>query len=231
MIKTFSSYSFGESEKIVFLLSGWKIRYYHAWIFAKILELSGFKCILYVFHDNFFTPNIEETVKNFADARDAILHDIVFQKRRGSKEFSVYGVSLGTAIAIMASEKSKDIEKIVLNLSGYDLVKTVFDWKMRISPEFYTEFQKIKISLPYLKKQWYIINPMNLIGNIRNRKILVFLSKQDDWIPYDEGVRLVNHLTKENTVRVIINKRMNHILSGVKNLLFAQEYTSFLKEN
>ena len=80
-----------------------------------------------------------------------------------------------------------------------------------------------------LDNVWFHINPKNIISNISGKKILVYLAKNDEVIPFANGMQLVKALKKKNEVIVKINSNHNHFLSGLLNLIRWNQYIRFLK--
>lgn len=65
----------------------------------------------------------------------------------------------------------------------------------------------------------------------QNKKILVFLSKNDELIPYYLGEKLIQEFKKRKyDYKVIVNTHLKHLLTGTFNLLNTKEYLTFLKE-
>ena len=227
MQTSFSSRSFGHSGKAVFLLAGWKVKYYQFWLFAKILEWAGFQCILYVFNDDFFSPDIEQTAANFHKAQNEILGEIERLRNKGVMNISIFGVSLGSALAFMVADRSRAVSKIIINMSGLDMVQSVWGWGEKTNPEFRRHFRRANITLSDLQKGWFDINPKNNIANIKNRNILLYLSERDEIIPYAEGLVLADSLKKNNHLRVMVSKRLNHFYAAVKNMFLFPRYINF----
>jgi len=64
-----------------------------------------------------------------------------------------------------------------------------------------------------------------------DKQILIYLSKNDEIIPFIQGLQLVNKFKgKQIKYQLIVNTHGGHVISGFLNLLRFDTYISFLKE-
>lgn len=226
------SKAFGEdNKKVIFLLSGWgnSIKLY--WLFSKILKLYGYHVITYIYDKEILSSNIDNTVKNFLVVRDTVLQKIDELKKKKYTSFYLFGTSLGTALSLMVANESSDISKIILNMTGADLVETVWGWGDKLNPELHKGFQKQKITLSELRNHWKQLNPINNIENLRDRKLLVYLAEHDDVIPYQQGLQLLTEFKKRKySYSLRVSKKLRHVSAAAINLLHWKIYIDFLKE-
>ncbi|MDE2591031.1 MAG: prolyl oligopeptidase family serine peptidase [Patescibacteria group bacterium] len=223
------SFSFGKQNKrVIFLLAGWQNKLWMFRVFAALLALNGFYCITYAYDDDVFSSDTEKTVRNILHVRDGILSKIVLLRKEGYSDFSIFGTSLGSVIALLVANVSPDISKIILNTTGYDFAETVWSWNSG-NQYFKKELQSKHFTLEKLQVVWAPINPGQNIDAIHGGKFLVYLSKKDEIIPYRFGVQLVDRLKENgNECTIITNKTLGHILAGIYNLCHFPVYLRFL---
>lgn len=218
------------NKKVIFLLAGWQNKPWMYWPISKILTLNGFYCITYTYNNDVFSPNTINTVRYFKEIRDDVLAKTKSLDKESYKDLSIFGTSLGSAISLMVVNKTTKISKIILNTTGADIAETVWQWD-RAFPSFKESLISQSLTLNTLKKLWSPIAPLNNIDNLNDKKVLIYLSKKDEIIPYEQGKQLVKEFKKRNyKYNLVINNKLNHFLTGVFNLINATVYLSFLKE-
>jgi esterase/lipase len=148
------------NRKVIFLLTGWRNRLWMYWPFAKILSLNGFYCITYAYDDEIFSPDTAKTVRYLTEVRDDVLITIKKLKKEGTKDFSIFGTSLGSMIALMIANNSKGVSKIILNTTGSDIAEIVWSWN-KIFSWFKEDLLEQGFILDKLEKVWSSITPKN----------------------------------------------------------------------
>ncbi|MDD2822876.1 MAG: prolyl oligopeptidase family serine peptidase [Candidatus Daviesbacteria bacterium] len=218
------------NKKVVFLLEGWHSKLWMYWLFSRILSLRGYYCITYAYDSEIFSPDTQKTVKYLNIIQNDILLRLKTLKNEGYVEFNILGTSLGSMLALMVADKSPDISKVILNTIGIDISETVWGWN-KIYPGFKEELIRQNFTPDKLKKVWKSITPVNNISNLKNKKILVYLSKKDEVIPYDLGMSLVEEFKKRNyKYSLKVNNYLKHFYAGFYNLMNAKYYLKFLAD-
>jgi|SRR3989344_4001184 len=219
------------NKRVIFLLSGWYNKLWMFWLFSKILSLNGYYCITYAYDGDVFSPNTKATTKYFNEIKDEILLKITELKKSGYKDFSIFGTSLGTMLALMIANKSPDISRVVLNTTGIDVSEAVWGWD-KVNVSFKKELLQQKLTLKQLKELWSEITPASNINNLKNKKILVYLSIKDEVIPFNLGKHLVSEFEDRHyDYTLITNNKLKHLYTGAYNLINARRYLSFLKND
>ncbi|MFA6017475.1 MAG: prolyl oligopeptidase family serine peptidase [Patescibacteria group bacterium] len=217
------------NRKIVFILTGWKTKIWHFGFVANILKRNGFQSIVYEYDKKILSSNTKETVKYLNEVKLDVINTINILKKRGIKDFNLFGTSLGTMLSLMVSDEIKDIKKIILNLTGADLAEIVWSWDKVSDTMIKRNLIKQKINLNKLKQLWYDLAPINNLKMIGNQKLLIYLSETDEIIPYLQGTKLTNKLQQMNiNFKLFTNNRSNHFFSGLINLLNYKKYLNFL---
>lgn len=212
----------------VFLFCGWRTSIRHNLPISKMLQLHGFSCITYDFADDFFTPNVQWTIKNFLEIKQNLLHQVKQLRQQGCEQFSTFGISLGTIPAFMLTNSSPWVKKIIANLTGADVAEIVWSWD-KYYPEFKQKLIQQHLTLPKLKKYCRSVSPINNIDKLKSKQILVYLSESDEVIPYTQGLKLVKSLQRHRyDVQLISTKYFKHTLSGVYHVINYRRITKFL---
>ena len=217
-----------KNRRVIFLLAGWHTRIWMYTPFSIILSNNSFYCITYAYDDDVFSTNTEQTVENFKRIRDDVLRRIEKLKDDGYDDFSLFGTSLGSLLAIMIAHKSPDISKIILNTTTIDAARTVWTWN-HIKSYFKKDLIRQHFTLEKLEKVWESISPEHNINNLKDKQFLIYLSKKDQIMPYSLG----NELTKDLEMyhykyQVIKNKYLGHGLTCYYNLVNSAPYLKFL---
>lgn len=217
-----------QNKKVIFLLAGWQNKIWMYGLFAKILARNGYYCIAYAYNNSVLSPDTKKTVMYLTDVRNNILNRIGELKKEGYTDFSIFGTSLGSVIALMVANKTPDISKVILNTPGIDMAQTIWGWD-KVKTYFKKALIEQNFTLEKLIAVWKPISPSSNIDNLHGKRILVYLSKNDRMIPYHQGQKLVRELeSKKYDVKVITNNHVGHLLAGALNLLKAKTYLEFL---
>lgn len=226
----FKTKEFGKkNEKVIFLLAGWYMKLWSLWPLATILEKNGYYCICYAFDNNVISPNVPQTVENMLLIKNDILSKINALKKDGHKHFTIGGASLGTIIAILVANESKDISKIVLNTTGADPALNVWISGMT-KDKFKKKVMNQGYTLKKLQQAWRPIIPIYNMDNLKDKKFLIYLSKKDKAIPYEEnGRRLIQELDKRGyDYQLIVNTKFGHLSTTFYNVFKPSVYLKFL---
>lgn len=221
---------FGKNnKKIIFLICGWPGKIWHYHLTAKALDLHGFQSIVYEYDDDILSSSIEKTIKNTTSIKKEVLKEIKILKKKGFKDFSIFGTSYGSIISFMIGNESEDISKIIINLIGADLAEVVWTWNKGKDGLVKKGIISQNITLQQLKKNWHHLSPVNNLKNLRSKKILFYMAKKDEVIPYKLQKRLLEELIKVNkNVQVEHDIKYNHFISAMINLLNYKKYIKFL---
>lgn len=129
----------------------------------------------------------------------------------------------------MVANESKDISKLILNTAGSDPAENV--WVSKITNgKFKSEIINKGYTLEKLQKAWRTITPINNIDNLKDKKILVYLSKKDKIIPFSIGMKFIQELDKRNyDYQLIVNTKLGHLQTAMFNSFRATVYLKFLE--
>jgi esterase/lipase len=231
MVDVYKHKTGSKNKKVVFLLAGWKSKLSAFWSVAQLLRLNGFYTITYAYESEILSPQFEQTRTAMLEVKERILKEIEELKKQGYNDFSIFGTSLGASLALMVADNSSDVRRVILNLTGSDLPKVVWEWGEKLNKEFHTYFKKHDISFEELENSWKVISPENNINNLKGKKILLFLAQKDRIIPYKFGEDFVKKLQKNNYDHILkVTPFGAHSLVGMYNFLKFKTYLDFLKD-
>ncbi len=217
------------NKKIIFLICGWPGKIWHYYLTAKILERKGFQSIIYEYDESILSSSIENTIKNTYVIKNDVLKEIINLKKIGCKDFSIFGTSYGNIISFIIANKEKSISKLIINLVGSDLAETVWTWNKGRDGLVKKGIKKQNISLNNLKQKWAELSPINNINNLKKLKVLFYLAKKDDVIPFRMQNKLLTKLSKvSSNIKIVINNKDNHLISALINLIKYKIYVNFL---
>lgn len=218
-------------KKVVFLLSGWQGTQAQHWLFSKLIEKSGYNCITYTYDKEILDPNPKLTANNVSMVVADILNEISLFKNQSIHDITIIGTSMGNIPAIITANKSADVGKLILNMCGYDMAHIIWSWD-HVIKGFKEEMIKTGVTLEKLTREWQSINPKNNLTMLKNKKILLLMSKSDKIIPFQQAEDLRKSLQKINGSTIFETSHyFGHYLYGVINLFKMPFYLSSLNIN
>jgi esterase/lipase len=230
--EAFVSRVFGrENKKVVIVLSGWTNTLSMFYPVGKILEWAGFYVVVYAYNPNILDPDIYATKQRIQSVVDDIGERIQALKKEDHTMFSVFGTSIGTLIALRVANKSKIVRKVILNISGANISDSVWGWGRREFPYFHEYFHTNHITLSQIRSVWKSIQPLHNINHLDGKKILIYMSKRDDIVPYSQQKLLVKEMKKRNiSLLVYTNNCLPHVPTIIYNLMLFCRYINFLQQ-
>lgn len=224
MVK-FRSKNFGQpSKRVVFLLTGWPTRIWEYFLVTSSLAKNNYFCIAYEYDKEILTE-FDNVDKNIQLVVTNVLHKIKRLKKKGVVEFSLFGTSFGAVIALEIARKSNDIKKVVLNLPTAHITDILTSKSILVRPLM----KVINSYKPSTKNEQ--LQPINNLMGLKSKKVLIYLAKKDQIVPYDKAKRLVDEMEKlKINHQVILNKYLTHYLAASKNHLVSSQYLQFLNK-
>lgn len=211
------------------IFAGWEMRQWQLWLLGQLFTSYGFKSIILTWDVSILTSDPELTLERYMAVKNKCLEIISHLPKRQQQHISLFGMSQSAGLTMMVANAVPRLENIVLNLPGADLAEIAWTWD-EVVPELKKSLRKKKISLKTLKEVWAPLSPINNLTHLKVKKILVYLARRDELIPFSQQEQLVSAL-KAHHVKVtgLINTRHHHLLSTIINLLKFDVYMSFLK--
>ncbi|HSE60909.1 MAG TPA: prolyl oligopeptidase family serine peptidase [Candidatus Saccharimonadales bacterium] len=218
------------NQPVVLLFGGWTYQPWLLGFFGWLLALRGFYCVAYTYDDDVFSPDYKKTVASLLGIKNAVLEHIEALRAGGRDTFYVVGTSLGTVLATLVANESPYVSKVVLNTTGADVAKSVWNWD-RVKPWFKNKLLKQGLTEKDLSEHWKPISPAYNLKNLKRKPTLVYLAQQDQTIPFDQGRVLVSRLDVLGVpYEVVISRNLGHAAAGLLNLLRVGKYAKFLRQ-
>ncbi len=220
-----------DNKKVIFILNGWKGKAWQILPVARLLKLKGYNCVVYSYDNSILSPDIKLTRQNIIEVKNDVVRQVKLLHKQGKTKFIIIGNSLGSIIGVLAANESQLISKLILNSIGADIAETIWTWDS-VNDNFKKRLlRKQPVTLKELKREWEMISPIYHLDKLKNKQILVYLSKKDEIIPYKQGMKIVNEFKKRKYDVVLkTNINLNHYISCGLNYHNIIGYLSFLKK-
>lgn len=218
-------------SKVCIFLNGWEGKNWQIIPVAFLFKYIGYCSVIYSYDNNVLSPDISETVNNIIQVKKDVINQIRSLEYQGTNEFVIFGTSLGSLIGVLVANESKAVSKLILNSVGADFAETVWTWDAVLNGFKKQLLKRHFVTLKKLKQEWMPISPIYNINNLKDRKLLIYLSKRDEIIPYEQGLSFSEALRKRGCNIILrTNINFNHLISCFFNLYNIFDYKNFLKE-
>ena len=223
-------FSNSKTNKALFILPQWRQKQNIYRLLIRKLQ-NNYTCILYRLPYDLLSDNINKTLKNFEYVESDIIKIINNLSKNGYTDFSILAQSTSTSIALMAANKDLRIRKIILNSTGDSFADCLWKSKNKAAQEIIKKIRKNGYSLSKLRLKWKPLANVNNLNNMGKRNIMIFLSKNDRIIPYENGLDFINTLKEKNiNYTLIIDNYFGHYISSFKRVIFFKPIIDFLEE-
>jgi esterase/lipase len=212
----------------IVLLGGWAMTQWQQMPLALNLVSKGYFCVSYIYNKEVLSPDISQTLRNIHTITNHVHNTVSDLYTQRGDQVHVFGTSLGALLAVLAACDNPSTGKLILNVPAFNIAEAIWGWD-HVIPIFKDVLIKKFYTLAHLKKQLAPIEPLNYIKKLKNKPMLIFTSTKDTITPCDVEF-LKNKLEKYNIdYKLIVHRRMGHVLAGFHNMLNASVYLDFLK--
>lgn len=181
---------------------------------------TKWQSVIYQCPDSLLTSDLAATLENFQALERAALKDVRRLQSFGVKQFTIYGVSLGTAIATRVADilaaSGLDVLPII-NGSGASFPFAV--WNGRATREIRRQWDETGKTYQDVEAAWDEYSPINNLCHLHTSRILAFLSLRDEVIVPKNASRFAQELRTYRYAKVRLNRFFGHHKSIVKNSL------------
>lgn len=218
-----------KATKAVFILPQWMGEIYYYKLLIKKLS-KNCTVVLYKIPNKIINQDAIKTVKYFEKAKNEIINIANSLGKKGYKDFSIVGVSITCSLALMVANSDRRYKKIVLSLIGNDFAECFWDSRNLVVKNIRDKMIRNGISLESLKEKWKSIAPINNIKKLNRVEMLVFLSKNDQLVKYEHGLKFIEAIKKKKiNYKADMDNIFGHYISGLKQLLFPNKIVKFLE--
>lgn len=212
-----------KSKELYVFFPPWHSKLKYDWKLRNKITSSGASCLEYKFNGHFLSSDYKLTIKYFKEIRKNILSKISnLIKKYNFKKINIIGISLGCVNACMIANSLKKINELILIVPGNDLAESL--WNGIKTKRLRKAFVKKGINLESLKKYWKELAPENNLDNLEFKKVKIYLSKSDKVIPYGNGKKLFDKISKRKNVEIHENKFLGHYLTAIEFYLFPKRF-------
>lgn len=148
-------------------------------------------------------------------------------------EVSCFGISMGTVLAANIAAANTRIKKVVLNLSYGDISEHIIN----LPPTRTISRKRLKAYIEAagdektLAREFQPYSPLSLVSELKNKKILLYLSRRDQILQLTHTVKLRNALEAAGVqLQYFENVRGGHSIAIIYNCLRAKRYRDFLNK-
>jgi hypothetical protein len=225
----FSVYEYGPvGRKIVYIFGGWlTIPAYHLPMIRSLVR-AGYECVLFVPKRKLIavgTP-YEEIVTASRLVTAEVLHRIQVDKKKGTREFVSFGISLGTLFAAELAKQSPEIHKLVLFSPFGDFAAHVEIWPG------HKHFGKILASQPTDRRaSGDVLNKVGVgqgVERLRGKKVLIGYSNKDTNIHTHVIENLIRLMNRSGIDLESVIVRGGHIRGLIYLMGISKAYKKFL---
>ena len=216
------------SDKVIFILPQWMGKTFYFKPLINILN-SKHAIVLYDLPYNLLSDNVKLTVHLFNKIADDIISTFNKLQKNGCEQYGIIATSTSTVSAVIACNRDKRCKKLILNLVCNDLAEGIWHSKNPLVMNIKRNLVNKGITLSKLKNNFNVLSYKENSKNLNKKGILIFLSRNDKIIPYNNGIKLLNLLNRDDIeYELVINKLFGHYISGIKNVIFSNKIKNFI---
>ncbi len=195
------------------------------------LVKNGYRVVAYSYGNAVATRSLQMTIDNI----QAMLVDSATKitKLDESVQISCFGISMGTVLAANVTARHPRIKKVVLNLSYSDTAEHIINLPPipTISRKRLTVYIKAGGGNEDLRTAFQPYAPLNLVNQLKNKRVLLYLSKTDRILQFQHTRQLRDALQANGTdLRYYENKHGGHFFAALYNNLHSKRYLGFLEQ-
>lgn len=185
------------------------------------MVMNKYSFLDYQFSTKILSSNQNLTKKYFEEINGLVISDIKrLKKQYNFSRVNILGASIGTSNTFtIVNNSPKLFDKIVVICPGNSLADGMWEG---INTQFIRRaYERKGISLEKLKKSWKNLAPESNLKNLKDKEIVIYLSKSDKLVPYECGVTLLASMNK-NGIKPLVreNKYLGHYLTIIKAYFF-----------
>lgn len=216
----------GDKVLFIFTAMGTRIGLYR--LFMGLMNRHGYSCIIYDYPVSIVHNAVEaEWQSLFTEVIGDAQQKIDTYRMTGTKHFYAYGISMGTLFAHMMAREAPEISHVALNLTYGDVASNLWTYRL------VKKAKKNLIAQGYTKESARavvaFIDPIVNAPKLKGKKVLLYLSKVDKVMLYDQSKETLEAFKKVGLdLQYVENKFLGHYIGGAKNLMSIKQLITFL---
>ncbi len=222
---TFSRKSFNQrrSKILCVVIPHWGEKEMATVRLEKNLKKEKIPSVFFSLQQEILFLHYADTKKVFRLIRNAIVRDIKHLKRKyGYERVILIGFSAGCVAAILAANRSRDINEVILVAPVSNAAESM--WYGIRTQALRKNYVAHKIKLKDIQRSWKSLEPINNLKNLKNKKVFLLLSRGDDVAPYRYGARLFRKIKQTGCdVRARVNSYLGHYGTVLSFILYPKE--------
>ena len=225
------------SGKVVFFFCPFGIRRWQFRLpFAPIgyLRRAGYQVVCYDFSSSVPWWHAQTIVRVLEEIYTDVEKRATAYQQQGVKDFSAFGVSMGTIFAAYCTAHIPAIQKVVLNLCYADVPQTIIDFpRMILAPNRASQrMVKRAGGEADLRALLDKFSPLNFADKLAKKRVLLYLGRNDRIMRYANTSQLREALRQHGAeLYYLENPRFDHYFNALINNLRAKTFMTFLEEN
>lgn len=218
-LSRFNEKIFGtHNKRVVFFFAGMGTR---TWLYTftiRRLVRHGYKVVAYD-----FAPGVVKNgdAGNFLEVAERVSQSVrrhiqTFQST-GSTSFAVFGVSMGTLMAIKVAGENEAITKVIINMTYGSVAENVWTWKFVES----TKRKSIEqgYTMETLDRKLAPVSPIPNAEYLKGKDVLLYLSTKDKILVFEQSRQFKDALDRHGVNYTYIqNDKRGHIIGGYQHM-------------
>lgn len=218
-----------KTNKALFFMPAWGISPTVYTYLAQRLR-STHNIVLFYYPREVLSPDIDKSLKYYSEILEKTHQAIQELENVGIDDFSIFGTSLGSAVTIYVANQTKRFNKIILSVPGNSGADTLWESKHKTVLGIRKEFEKKGYDQNSLRRILADIDPEANLYNLGHSKILLFLGRNDQIIPFRLQEKLVAKVQENHIKYETVECKFGHYLTAIQSLLDYGTIANFLTE-
>ncbi|MCK9292597.1 MAG: hypothetical protein WCY27_00630 [archaeon] len=213
-----------DSKELLVLCPPWHIGLTATRILRSKLKKENISYLEFSLHQDIISCDYKTTGKLVKKSIEIMISRIDYYKKKYNfKKIHILGISLGCLFAINVVKEIEEVDKLILSTPGHSFSR-VF-WFGHATRKMVEVLQANNVSLKTIQEEWKEVDGLVNISKLKNKNIIILLSKSDLIIRYEFGEKLIEELNNAKIYpRVFLNKNLGHYGTSLLLLFNPKKY-------
>ncbi|GEM_PF-5237358 len=205
------------SEKTAVFFCGWRTdKKLHKKVFKQFPHHNH---LIYTLPNSLICSDLKLMEKSWKKIANSIENDI-----KNFKIEIIYGLSLGTSLALYCANRCKNAKKVFLGFPGDKIAPCV--WEGSLTKDIAQQIeQEEKYTYDDYSNFFKPYDHINNLSNLQGAKIKIYLAKSDDAVPYYRGKKLIKKMHSMKLSPTVKKTFLGHALGIIKSIIFTNWLT------